>query len=112
MLLTSERDRPWNALLSRSSSGRFTSTAPSSSRSTVIGSTTVCDRVPLGPFAVTVRPSMVMSTPDGTVTGSFPMRDIVSSPFSPDVGEDFPAHAAPVGLLVGHQTLRGRDDRD
>ena len=49
---------------------------PSSARSIVIGSTTVCDRVPFGPLTVTVRPSMATSTPDGTVIGSFPMRDM------------------------------------
>src|SRR5690606_2864137 len=85
--------------------------APSSSRSTLIGSTTVCDRVPLGPFTVTVWPSMVTSTPAGTVTGSFPMRDMSSTP-SPDVGEDFPAHAVLLRLLVGLQAARRRDDRD
>ena len=68
------------ALLRRSSSGRLTRIAPSSSRSTVIGSITVCVRVPLGPFTVTVRPSMDTSTPDGTVMGSFPMRDMSSTP--------------------------------
>jgi hypothetical protein len=31
-------------------------------------------------LTVTVRPSMVTSTPDGTVIGSFPMRDIVLPP--------------------------------
>ena len=68
------------ALLRRSSSGRLTTIAPSSSRSTVIGSITVWLRVPLGPLTVTVRPSMATSTPDGTVMGSFPMRDMVLTP--------------------------------
>jgi hypothetical protein len=30
----------------------------------------------LGPFTVTVWPSIVTSTPDGTVIGSLPMRDM------------------------------------
>src|SRR5688500_12179432 len=29
----------------------------------------------------------------------------------PNVGEDFPAHACLVGLAVGHETARGRNDR-
>ena len=68
------------ALLRRSSSGRLSCTVPSSARSMLMGSTTVCDRVPFGPLTVTVRPSMATSTPDGTVMGSFPMRDIVLTP--------------------------------
>jgi hypothetical protein len=31
-------------------------------------------------LTVTVRPSMVRSTPDGTVMGSFPIRDMVLPP--------------------------------
>src|SRR5205823_2548702 len=58
-----------------------------------------------------------MSTPEGTGTGSLPIRDIFSTPplpglSSPDVGEDFPTHALLVGLPVGEQPLAGRDDRD
>ena len=34
------------------------------------------DRVPLGPFTVTARPSMATSTPAGTGMGSRPMRDM------------------------------------
>ena len=93
------------ALLRRSSSGRRSCTVPSSARSTVIGSTTVCDRVPFGPLTVTMRPSMATSTPDGTVIGSFPMRDMISNP-SPDVGEDFAAHAVLVRLPLGLETVR------
>ena len=45
---------------------------------TLIVSGTSCARVPLGPFTTTVRPSMVTSTPDGTVMGCLPIRDIVA----------------------------------
>src|SRR5512135_2009393 len=31
---------------------------------------------------------------------------------SPDVGEDFPAKALPLGLTTGHETGRRRHDRD
>src|SRR4051794_4633911 len=114
MLLISVRVRPCRARLWRSSSGRFTSRVPSSTRSTVIGAATEWLRTPLGPFTVTVLSSTVTSTPAGTGTGSLPMRDIVLSSCSwlPDVGEDFPTHALLVGLTVGEQPLAGRDDRD
>src|SRR5919202_6836136 len=71
---------------------------------------------PLGPLTVTCRPSIETSTPLGTGMGSFPMRDMLlllsRDPRSPDVGEDFPAHALLVGLPVGEQTGRRRQDRD
>src|SRR5437870_4591990 len=105
MLLTRVRVSPWSDRLSRSSSGRLTSRTPSPC-STTIGAATVWLRVPLGPLTVTVGPSMVTSTPEGTGTGSLPMRDIAVSPPGlslPDVGEDFPTHALLVGLPVGEQ---------
>src|SRR6478736_8066530 len=115
MLLTRVRVRPCRALLWRSSSGRLTSRTPSPC-STTIGDATVWDRVPLGPLTVTSGPSMAMSTPDGTATGSLPIRDMLFFSFSglglPDVGEDFPTHALLVGLAVGQQALARRDDRD
>src|SRR5580765_7469898 len=115
MLAMRVRVRPCSERLLRSSSGRLTSSAPSSARSTVIGAATVCESVPLGPFTVTVLDSTVTSTPDGTTTGSLPIRDIACLLLvlvSPDVGEDFPTHALLVGLTVGEQPLAGRDDRD
>src|SRR5689334_5279383 len=108
MLAISVRDSPCSDLESRSSSGRATAIVPSSC-ATVIGSTTTWLRVPFGPFTVTLRPSMVTSTPDGTGTGSFPILDIVRP--SPHVGEDFPAHSTLGGLPVGQQPGRRRDDR-
>src|SRR6266545_4275020 len=55
---------------------------------------------------------MVTSTPEGTATGSFPMRDMPVPLPLPDVGEDFAAHAVPLGLTVGLETRGRRDDRD
>src|SRR3954471_15725919 len=55
---------------------------------------------------------MVTSTPEGTATGSFPMRDMSVPPSLPDVGEDFAAHAVALGLPVGLQATGRRDDRD
>src|SRR6476619_503934 len=115
MLAMRVRVRPCSERLLRSSSGRLTSSAPSSARSTVIGAATLCESVPLGPLTVTVLDSTVTSTPDGTTTGSLPIRDIACLLLvlvSPDVGEDFPTHALRVRLTVGEQPLAGRDDRD
>src|SRR5690242_21814783 len=103
MLATSVRDRPCRARLSRSSSGRLTTSLPSSC-AIVIGLITVCESWPFGPFTVTFWPSIVTSTPEGTGIGSRPIRDMLfSSPQLPDVGEDFPAHATLAGLLVREQ---------
>src|SRR6185312_9582502 len=55
---------------------------------------------------------MVTSTPEGTATGSFPMRDMSVPPSLPDVGEDFAAHVVALGLTVGLQAAGRRDDRD
>ena len=55
------------------------------------------------------RPSMVTSTPPGTVMGDLPMRDIECSD-SPHVAEDFAAHFALARLAVGHQPLAGGQD--
>src|SRR3954452_665057 len=107
MLAISVRERPCSDFDSRSSSGRETAMTPSSC-ATVIGSATTWVRVPFGPFTVTLWPSMLTSTPEGTGTGSFPIRDISTSP---DVGEDFPAYSTLGGLLVGQQPGGRRDDR-
>jgi hypothetical protein len=77
MLAISVRVRPCNEREARSSSGRVTLRAPSSDVPTAMGSATVWLRVPLGPFTVTTGPSMLTSTPDGTGTGSLPMRDML-----------------------------------
>src|SRR5690606_9017165 len=53
-----------------------------------------------------------MSTPLGTGMGSRPILDMLCSSPLPDVGEDFPAHTTLAGLLVGHEAVRRRDDRD
>src|SRR3954463_4812680 len=115
MLAIRVRVSPCSDLLCRSSLGRTTSTEPSSPLATVIGAATSWLRVPFGPFTVTRRSSSVTSTPDGTVMGSLPIRDMLVSPLgpsSPDVGEDFPTYALLVRLAVGQQALARRDDRD
>ena len=76
MLATSVRVSPCSEREARWSSGRVTDRVPSATRSTRIGDGTVWLSVPLGPLTVTCAPSMVTSTPAGTVIGSRPMRDM------------------------------------
>src|SRR5580698_7987985 len=109
MLAISERESPCSARISPSSLGLVTVMTPSCCL-TSMGAATSRRSSPFGPLTCTLRPSMVTSTPLGTVTGNRPIRDIAGS--LPDVGEDFPTHAFPLGLLVGHQASGCRDDRD
>src|SRR4249919_941021 len=90
-------------------SGRVTTMVPSSRLSVMSG----CNarlRLPLGPVTVTLRPSMVTSTPDGTVMGRRPMRDMSSC--LPDEREDFAAQLRLTRLLAGHDPLARADDDD
>src|SRR5262249_1695231 len=107
MLLTSVRVSPWSDLSSFVSVGR-TIVRVSPSRSSAIrgGSCRVSE--PLGPCTASTRPSSVTSTPDGTVMGRRPMRDIAL----PDVGEDLAAELGLLGLAAGHDPLGGADDDD
>src|SRR5215217_6745231 len=84
--------------------------APSSLRDTEIGSATASDSEPFGPLTDTFWPSIVTSTPDGTGTGCFPIRDMSTYP-SPHVCEDFAAHALTSGLTVGPEARGSGDDR-
>src|SRR5215510_13342257 len=109
MLATSVRDRPCSARTLPSSFGLVTVMTPSPWE-TSMGSATASDSVPFGPCTVTSRPFTLTSTPAGITTGSRPIRDIAVP--SPNVGEDFPAHAPLDRLPVGHQATRGGDDGD
>src|SRR5687767_9112789 len=106
MFCSRARVRPCRARLAFSSSLRFTTSVPSSRAMLTFG-WKVRTSSPLGPFTRTVCPSIFTSTPWGTVTGRRPIRLI-----SPDVGEDFPAQTLLLGVPPGHDTGRGRDDRD
>src|SRR5688500_20353340 len=106
MFCSSARVRPCSARLAFASSLRFTTRVPSS-RATLTSGWKVRTSSPFGPFTRTVCPSIFTSTPCATVTGRRPMRLI-----SPDVGEDFPAQPLLLGVSPGHDTGRGRDDRD
>src|SRR6476619_4892829 len=102
MLLTSVRVRPWSCLWVFCSVGRVTTSVPSS-RLTVMSGWSDRDRVPLGPFTVTFRPSIVTSTPDGTVMGRRPILDMAVR--LPDEREDFAAQLRLARLLAGHDAL-------
>src|SRR5215472_848842 len=109
MLAISERDSPCRARISPSSLGRVTVMTPSFCWIS-IGAEISRLSSPFGPLTWTWRPLMVTSTPLGMAIGSRPIRDMAGS--LPDVGEDFPAYALLLGLLVGQQAARRRDDRD
>ena len=66
------------------------------------------ERVPLGPFTDTLRPEIVTSTPDGTVMGAFPIRDISFPTFVsglPDEAQNFAADFALARFAVGEKPL-------
>src|ERR1700748_2900401 len=109
MLAISVRDSPCSARTGPSSFGLVTLISPSS-RSTSMGSATGACRAPCGPCTVPCRTSISTCARLGMVTGTRPILDIAAPPL-PDVGEDFPAHAALLGLLVGQQPARRGDDR-
>src|SRR3546814_18770369 len=73
-------------------------------------------RLPNLPFAETRPPLMAISTPAGTSTGFFPIRDILSSSPSPasseDAAEHFATHVGRARFLVGHDPARRRQDGD
>src|SRR6478735_2328109 len=107
MLFTRERTRPCMARLWRSSSGRSTSSSAPSWRMVMVPGISRSSE-PLGPLTVTWRSATVTSTPLGTGTGAFPIRDMGA--LLPDEAQDFAAHVALARFAVGHETLAGRDD--
>src|SRR6185503_7818179 len=109
MLFTRVRVRPWSCLWVFCSVGRVTTMVPSS-RLTVMSGCSDRLRLPLGPFTVTSRPSIVTSTPDGTGIGSRPILDMWSC--LPDEREDFAAELRLARLLAGHDPLARADDDD
>src|SRR6476661_7350901 len=109
MLLTSVRVSPWSCLWVFCSVGRVTTSVPSS-RLTVMSGCSARLSEPFGPLTVRLRPSMVTSTPDGTVMGRRPIRDMSSR--LPDEREDFAAQLRLARLLAGHDPLARADDDD
>src|SRR5687768_13767328 len=111
MFAINDLTKPWSARTSRVSFARVTRIS-SSAFSTVISSGNERCSSPLGPFTVIVWPVTLTCTPDGTGMGACPTRDISSFPLSPHVGQDFAAYLRLARLPVGHEPLRGRDDRN
>src|SRR5690606_33058600 len=103
-----ERVSPCSARVLGRSSGRVTRIWPSATE-TRTSSCISHSSVPLGPFTLTVEPSMVTSTPLGIGMGALPIRDMSGLP---DVTEHFAADLATPGLTAGHHTLRRAHDRD
>src|ERR1700742_853346 len=82
---------------------------PSSLTSTSSGA--VNFNSPLAPLTATVCPSSLAVTPDGTVTGFLPIRDISMFRWvsrSEDLAEDFAADMRFAGGVVSHNALRRR----
>src|SRR5918995_241416 len=109
MLFTRVRVRPWSCLWVFCSVGRVTTMVPFSWLTEMSGCRARL-RVPLGPFTVTWRPSIVTSTADGTGMGRRPIRDMVDR--LPDEREDFAAQLRLARLLAGHDALARADDDD
>src|SRR6218665_1145742 len=102
---------PDMALASRdSSTGTKVSVPPLFS--TLTSAFCVSARAPRAPLTLIWLSLTDTSTPAGTVTGSFPIRDInfSSMPASVDVTQDFATDTGRARLAVGHHTLRGGDD--
>src|SRR4051812_20737986 len=70
------------------------------------------DSVPPVPLTLIWSSLTCTSTPWGTATGIFPIRDIELFLPLGDVAEDFAADAGRARLAVGHHALRGGHDGD
>src|SRR3569833_1854778 len=109
MFAINERERPCSDLWFVSSDSRLMFSVLSW-RSIVMPPGSVCDSSPFGPFTFTVLPSTVTVTPDGTVMGSLPIRDMICS--LPDEGDELAAGARLTRFTVGHQALVGVVNRE
>src|SRR3954463_6901350 len=65
------------------------------------------DSSPLGPLTRTRSGSIVSSTPEGTVIGCRPIRDMPL----PDLRYELAAVTAAARVVAGHQAVRRRHDR-
>src|SRR5215831_3463449 len=72
-----------------------------------------CDSVPRGPLMESASAASVASTPLGSVTGYFAMRDMAGrSSVSGDNAQHFATDPGGARLAVGHHALGGGDDGD
>src|SRR3954471_5578216 len=98
---------PYNARARLVSTRGATLTAPFSNFTSTSSCTTNCSW-PFGPFILTVCPSTVAVTPDGTVTGLLPIRDMVD--LSEHRKENFAAHIRVARVVVSHDSLGCRQN--
>src|SRR5947208_9286116 len=113
MFAMSERVSPCRARCVRASVGRATVRTPSWMLTVISGWKSLWSFA-LGPFTVMWFPDTLTSTPDGIGIGLRPILLIGPSPFwpSPHETENFAAGSVLLSLLVCHEALRRRDDRD
>src|ERR1700722_5180667 len=109
MLATSERVSPCRARCSPRSVGRETSSC-SPSWTTSMSRGTRSTSSPLGPLTRTDSGSIATVTPAGRGMGCFPILDM-SCAWLPDLGHDLAADTRGAGVVAGHDTVGGRDDR-
>src|SRR5439155_23318749 len=110
-LATSARQVPHIARAPWVSLRGSTRTPPDSSLAKTSPCSTTCS-APLGPFTLTVWPSILAVTPEGTAISFLPTRDMASFPSLrlEHRTEDLAAHIRVARGVVGHHPLRGRHD--
>src|SRR5579863_3140218 len=108
MFAMSVRVSPCAERCSLASPLRSTRTLPSSTVTSTTRARIAWCNSPFGPLTRTPSFSSVTFTPDGTTTGSLPIRDITIP--LPNVGQDFAADAGLFGALARHDALRRRND--
>src|SRR3954469_19156357 len=104
MLFTSWRIVPLMALASRDSLAGSNDSLPSL-LDTLTSAFCASDSWPPAPLTLIWSCLICTSTPWGTATGIFPIRDIVPLPLC-DVAEHFATDAGCARLAVGHHALR------
>src|ERR1700688_687402 len=110
MFATSVRVSPCRDRWMRALEGRSTVIVPVSTLMSIDGAKVRCS-VPSEPVTLRRLPvSRATATPSGTGMGSLPIRDIRSD--LPHERDDFAAQSGALRRASGHQTARGRDDRN
>src|SRR5690349_578192 len=104
MFATSFRVRPWTPRARRVSSVRLTLTVPLSTASATSGGSSR-ESLPLGPSTRTDPSATFTLTPEGTVMGMRPIRDMVVLPHRT---EQLAADALLARLAIDENAFRGR----
>src|SRR5881296_1602505 len=103
---TSARVRPWSARCCRESSARLNTTVPLSTAHVIpTGRGFARDTLPFS--TRTSLPCTLTLTPSGRAIGCLPIRDMSSSP---DVADDFAAHAGLARVAAAQHALGRRQD--